>query len=143
MARQLRKSLNTVNYADSQLANLNGKQIEALKEIFSTLNNSSRLKQAQIEAFYKEENEDKSLKDQKTEKEIELLNRRIEQIDKEYIKRIDHEAILSSRASSLRNFLESTFQQNLYKIATRPIAELPAIAHQFVKQLMDAWSGNV
>jgi phage terminase Nu1 subunit (DNA packaging protein) len=58
------------------------------------------------------------------------------------IDRSMHEQILSSRATSLRRFLENTLSMNLPRLAGRTVDELRTEAFQLSTEMMDAWVGH-
>jgi phage terminase Nu1 subunit (DNA packaging protein) len=80
-----------------------------------------------------------SLKDQKTEKEIERLTVQIAKINEKYIERSQHELEISSRAGALRNFLENSSQMNAYQFAGLGIEEVRTKLFDFVKEAMETW----
>lgn len=86
------------------------------------------------------------LEKQKLEESIRKLQLENEKKDNElrgnYIKRTDHDSILLSRASSLRNFLERSMAISRPLRSNRSVEELVSIDYDLVTQMMSAWSGT-
>jgi len=80
------------------------------------------------------------LREQKLEKEIELLNAKIakEQSEKMYTK--DHVASFASWASSFKKFWEQAWRRNRHYFVNRSQEEVDVLMQEYGRQLMDVWS---
>lgn len=87
--------------------------------------------------------EEESLKDQKTKKEIEKLEIVIAKLKDESVSREEMEAINAARASSLSTFLEKSGLKNLSVFANKTREELEPLWLDFVRRAMEAYSGDV
>jgi hypothetical protein len=83
-----------------------------------------------------------SLKDIKTEQEIELLKARIDKERQSNIPRSLHETILISRMGTLRSFLEKTFMSNAVYLAGKTVDEVRTSLYKLVQSAMQAYAGN-
>jgi hypothetical protein len=83
-----------------------------------------------------------ALETEKLRQQIEKLKLENEKTKGETIPRRDHEAILCSRAASLRNFLERGLSQNRTVRAMRSVEELVSLDYDLVKQMMDTYVGT-
>lgn len=79
------------------------------------------------------------LKSTKLEKEIQILDERIKEIQKRSIDVDLHEDIMSNRASSLRSFLTDLLQKNAHTFANRSVDEIRIMFDQLVQQGMQAY----
>jgi hypothetical protein len=91
-----------------------------------------------------EERTDKptGLKDEKTKQEIDLLKARIEKERQTNIPRSLHETIMTSRAGSLRTFLEKTAMANAVHLAGKTVDEVRAQLYRLLQAAMEAYAGK-
>lgn len=69
--------------------------------------------------------------------EIEILKKKLEDINKNSIKLEDHEAVLSARAQQLKIYFTEVFQRNLWIFENKDKDELREISANMIKQAMD------
>lgn len=84
-----------------------------------------------------------SLKDEKTQQEIELLKARIEKERQQNISRTLHEQILTSRAATLNSYLEKTFLSNAVFLAGKTVDEVRTVVYKLVQAAMEAYTGKI
>lgn len=83
-----------------------------------------------------------TLKDEKLRKEIEFLQARIEEKKDNYIERSLHETIMTSRAGSLRSFLEKTGMANAVHLAGKNVDEVRTLLFKLFQSAMNAYIGD-
>lgn len=81
-----------------------------------------------------------TLKDKKTNIEIERIRAQIQKIRQETMPREEHEAIIKSWASSFKNFFPQAVRKNIHHFEMQKIDSLNVLFHEFGKQLMEIWS---
>lgn len=82
------------------------------------------------------------LETKKLKEQIRKLENENDRNEDKYMLRTDHEAVLCSRASSLRNFLERGLSQNRAHRVMRTLDELISIDFDLTSKMMDAWTGG-
>lgn len=88
-------------------------------------------------------NVDKSnLPQRKLEAEIALKEAQVKKINGEVMDRDLVEQIMTSRASSLRNFFEKTFMANAVHLAGKNVDEVRVLLFELLRQAMDAYIGK-
>jgi hypothetical protein len=88
------------------------------------------------------EDKKKSLKDRKTEKEIERLEAQISKIRDQFISKDIHDQVLSSRAKALSIYLETAAIKNAIHYMGKTLEQVQAIRFQESKEAMEAYVGS-
>jgi len=81
-------------------------------------------------------------KEMKLEKEIELLEAKINNANKETMLIKDHESAFSSWANSFKSFWGQAWRKNRHHFVGRSQEEIDVLMAEFGRQLMDVWCGR-
>lgn len=104
-------------------------------------NNDGTYSLYEVYKYRVERNKGKTLKDAKTQAEINLLESKLEKANDLYMLRADHDNMMASWASSFRKFWDQAVRKNVHHFAMKEIDQLNVMFYEFGRQLMEVWAG--